>query len=346
MWPGDQPPGGEQNQQNQGQNPYQQPGYQQPNPYQQPGYQQPNPYTQPPGQQPGQPHWSAPTVPGGPSKPPRDDRKKTMITAVVAAAAVVIAAGVTGFLVLGGKKDDKASPAPSASSSASPSGRAQPSPSDSDSSGDDQRGTQAREKTTIPGWKTVINTRFGTVFDVPPEWEVEAPTLSVGFEWDEKGGKTDSTTVTAPAEFKSKWCTDDSDKDGTPEDTGLATAGARGENGAKNTDDAAETRVPWWIYGGYTHPDKKTISYSKAKPYTTKSGLKGSLTTAHSTNTPQRGKCATDGKAITFAFKNGAGDIVSWDLFGVKGVKDELPEATVQKILSTVRLTQDPPTGE
>lgn len=56
MWPGQQPPGGEQNPQDQ--NPYQQPGYQQPNPYQQPGYQetgypQPNPY----GQQPGQPQW-------------------------------------------------------------------------------------------------------------------------------------------------------------------------------------------------------------------------------------------------------------------------------------------------
>lgn len=92
MWPGQQPPGGEQNPQDQ--NPYQQPGYQQqPNPYQQPGYQQqPNPYQQQPGQQPpGQ--WGAPTVPLGAPQPPSGNGggNKTKITAIVATAAVVVA---------------------------------------------------------------------------------------------------------------------------------------------------------------------------------------------------------------------------------------------------------------
>ncbi|NED69921.1 hypothetical protein G3I15_54285, partial [Streptomyces sp. SID10244] len=92
MWPGQQPPGGEQNPQDN--NPYQQPGYQQPNPYQQPGYQQPNPYAQ------QQPQWNAPTVPGGPNAPKGGDGNRTKLVAIVAATAVVIAAGVTGFLVL------------------------------------------------------------------------------------------------------------------------------------------------------------------------------------------------------------------------------------------------------
>ncbi|MEU3790063.1 hypothetical protein [Streptomyces fructofermentans] len=333
MWPGNQPPGGEQNPQNQ--NPYQQPGYQQPNPYQQPGFQQPNPYAQP-----GQAGWTAPGAP----QPPQGggNGNRTKVVAIVAAAAVVIAAGVTGLLVLGGDndKDDKADGGKDKKSS-SPS--ASKDPSASASSGDDNPRGGDGEKATIAGWKVVINPRFGTMFDVPAEWEIESTDTSVGFEWEEKG-KTDRTTVTAPAYLKSKWCSSDTDKDGRVEDTSLATAGTRGENGAKTTAEAAETRVPWWIFGGYTQPDKKSVKWDKAKAYTTKSGLKGSIATAYSSNTPQKKKCDSEGKAITFAFKNGAGDYVTWNLYGAKGVKDEIPEATVKKILSTVRLTEAAPT--
>ncbi|PZT70021.1 hypothetical protein DN402_29525 [Streptomyces sp. SW4] len=338
MWPGQQPPGGEQNpQQN---NPYQQPGYQQPNPYQQPGYQQPNAYAQ-------QPQWG-PAQPVGAPQPPTQGGggggNRTKLVAIVAATAVVIAAGVTGFLVLGGDKDDEADGGkdakPTASTSAEPSDSAEPSPT---GGGDNPRG-DGELKPTVPGWKVVANPRFGTMFDVPPEWEIEKTGTSVGFEWEEEDGKMDRTTVTAPAYLKSKWCTTDDDKDGQEEDTALVTAGTRGENGAKNTDQAAETRVPWWIYGGYTQPDKKSVKYSKPKPYKTASGIEGSLATAHSVNTPQKGKCATDGKAVTFAFKNGAGDFVTWNLYGAKGVDEEIPQKTIDKILSTVRLTEEPPT--
>ncbi|MFE9774575.1 hypothetical protein ACFYOV_23450 [Streptomyces sp. NPDC005931] len=332
MWPGQQPPGGEQNPQSN--NPYQQPGYQQPNPYQQPGYQQPNPYPQ-------QPQWGTPAPAGEPGPPQGGGGgSRTKLVAIVAATAVVLTAGVTGFLVLGGDKEDTAGKKdgkPSATTSKDTS--AEPSTS---ASGDNPRGGD-EEKATVPGWKVVVNTRFGTKFDVPADWEIESPGTSVGFEWEDKDGEMDRTTVTAPAYLKSKWCTSDDDKDGREEDTALATAGTRGENGAKDTDMAAETRVPWWIFGGYTQPDKKSVKFAKPKPYTTKSGLKGSVATAHSENTPQNGKCDSEGKAITFAFKNGAGDFVTWNLYGAKGVEDEIPEATVQKILGTVRLTEEPP---
>lgn len=334
MWPGQQPPGGEQNPQSN--NPYQQPGYQQPNPYQQPGYQQPNPYQQ-------QSQWGGPSTAGMP-QPPQDGGggNRTKLVAIVAATAVVVAAGVTGFLVLGGDKDDEAGKKdakPSATASKNTS--AEPSAS---ASADNPRGGEA-EKATIPGWQVVVNTRFGTKFDVPADWEIENPGTSVGFEWEEKDGEMDRTTVTAPAYLKSQWCTSDDNKDGREEDTSLVTAGTRGENGAKTTQQAAETRVPWWIYGGYTQPDKKSVKQGKPKAYTTTSGIKGHVVTAHSEGTPQKGKCDSEGKAITFAFKNGAGDFVTWNLYGAKGVKDEIPDATVQKILSTVRLTEEPPTG-
>ncbi|MET8451407.1 hypothetical protein [Streptomyces sp. NPDC005209] len=335
MWPGQQPPGGEQNPQN---NPYQQPGYQQPNPYQQPGYQQypqPNPY----GQQ-GQ--WGAPSPAGGPQPPQAPqgggDGNRTKVIAIVAAVAIVVAAGVTGFLVLGGKKDDEGGgsgkkPSQSPTSSA-------PSPSSSGST-DNPRGDET-DKPTVPGWKVVANPKFGTAFDVPADWEVEGPGISIAME-DRKADNKLLTSVSGPAQYKSKWCTSDIDRDGKNEDTALAVVGTRGESGAKSPSDAAVTRVPWYIYGGYTQPDKKSVSFDKkATPYTTASGVKGAYAWARSTNTPQKGKCASDGKAISFAFMNSAGDIVSFDLYGAKGVKDEVDTKTIMKILSTVRLHGDP----
>ena len=114
MWPEQQPPGGEQNPQDPHppqvppHNPYQQPGYQQPNPYQQPGYQQTG-YPQCPPLSPSPRNRVGRSGPAGAPQPPSGGGgNRTKIIAIVAAAAVVIAAGVTGFLVLGGDKDEQA----------------------------------------------------------------------------------------------------------------------------------------------------------------------------------------------------------------------------------------------
>ncbi|MFE6403511.1 hypothetical protein [Streptomyces alboflavus] len=333
----------------QDQNPYQQPGYQQPNPYQQPGYQQP--------QQPGHPQhgayqhppagpqgpWAgAPAHPGAPQPPGGSGGSgggnRTKVIAIVAAAAVVVAAGVTGFLIVGGDDDksDKAKSDASEQASDKPS-----SPSDGD---DSDRGTDdGGPKATVPGWNVVVNPKWGTAFDVPPDWQVAGPGRAINME-DHKTGEP-VATMGSPAVLKPKWCTSDEDKDGRSEDTELAAAGTKGGRGGKNTDEVAVNTVGWWIYGGYTQPDKKTMTYDeKAKPYTTKSGIKGSIAWGKSTDTPQRGKCASDGKAITFGFKNSEGDFVSWSLYGARGVKEEIPDSTIMKILATVRL-HGKPTG-
>ncbi|AJE86978.1 hypothetical protein SLNWT_6602 [Streptomyces albus] len=345
MWPGQQPPGGEQNPQDQ--NPYQQPGYQQPNPYQQPGYQQGNQYQQP-GQQPGQPGgWSAPTVPmGSPPPPPNGGNgKQTKIVAIVAAAAVVVTAGVTGFLVLGGDKDDEAKDdkgkdKPSASASAKPSEEPDSTPT---GGGDNPRGGGNDLKPTVAGWQVVVNPKWGTAFDVPPDWELQSPDTLIGFEDDKSTTGKPLITMSAPAYYKSKWCESDEDKDGTKDTTALGAVGTKGADGAKDENETAVNQVPWWVFGGYTQPDKKSIKFDKkAKSYTTKSGIKGKLARAESTNTPQKGKCASDGKALTFGFKNSKGNFVAWNLYGAKGVKDEIPEETIMKILSTVRLHGNP----
>ncbi|MEW2487903.1 hypothetical protein [Streptomyces sp. NPDC048411] len=339
MWPGQQPPGGEQNPQNQNQNPYQQPGYQQPNPYQQPGYQQhgqpgqqpgyqqPNPY-----QQPTVPQYAVSGPPGAP-QPGGDNKKKTTVVAIVAATAVVVAAAVTGVVVMNKGGSDVADDGPS-SSPAKPSegpSSAVPNP----------RGTDGDAKPLIAGWKVVTNPKWGTQFDVPGDWEVGAPGTSSYFEDDKKGDGSPLIGFSAPAYFQRKWCVDDADKDGTKEEYSLASAGTRGAEGATDADANAHSEAGTWAWAAYAqHMPQKTIKISKAKKYTTQSGLTGSLVTATAPNVTKKKKCDSDGKTIAFTFKNKNGDFSSWVLYGADSVKDELPDATIMKILSTVRLTE------
>ncbi|MFI9172346.1 hypothetical protein [Streptomyces lincolnensis] len=333
MWPGQQPPGGEQNPQQQN-NPYQQPGYQQPNPYQQPGYQQqPGPYGQ-------QPQWGAPAPAGTPQPPQGGGGNRTKVVAIVASLAVVVAAGVTGFLVLGGDKDDKADKADGgkdAKASTSPSAQPSASPSEGNPRGGES------EQATITGWKIVVNPKWGAAFDVPADWEVQSTTSAIAFEEENSDELKPIITMSAPAIYKSNWCSSDDDKNGKTETTELGAVGVKGANGAKDTDEVALNTPAWWVYGGYTQPDKKSVTTDKkATPFTTASGIKGSYAWASSTNTPAKGKCASDGKALTFGFQNSTGDFVSFNFFGAKGVKGEVPKETILKILSTVRVHGEP----
>ncbi|HEY9373582.1 hypothetical protein [Streptomyces sp.] len=359
MWPGQQPPGGEQNpQQDQSQNPYQQPGYGQPNPYQQPtvaqpGYQQPG--YPPPAQQPGQPGqppqpgypqpnpYQQPTVPqyavpGAPQPGgPGGKKNQTTLVAIGAALAVVVAAGVTGFLVL--KDDDKGAkaggdPKPPASSSAAPA---------SSPPIDNPRGGEGA-KPTIPGWKPVFNPRHGTLFDVPASWEVAGSGVSMIIDDHKKDDSSAYIVMSAPAEYKSKWCSEDTDKDGSKEDSNLAATGTRGGQGATNTSENARNEAGAWVFGPFAQDEpeaklKQLIKISPAEAYTSKSGLSGHVATAKATGLTKKNKCDTDGKSIAFSFKNAKGDFATWVLYANAGVKDEVPDATMRQILSTVRLS-------
>ncbi|MEU8953816.1 hypothetical protein AB0C93_05885 [Streptomyces sp. NPDC048518] len=256
--------------------------------------------------------------------------------AIAAATAVVVAAGVTGFLVLGADKGDKES---SAAPQKSPGGSEGPEDS-TDGGGENVRGNDNGMRPTVKGWQVVVNPKRQIAFDVPPGWEVRPAESAVAFE-DVKTGEP-LVTMSAPAYFKSKWCSSDDEKDGRKEDKALSAAGTKGANGAKNTGEVAVNTVGWWVYGPYTQPDKKSLSIDeKAKPYTTTSGVKGSIAWARSTNAPHRSKCDSDGKAITFGFKNPEGEFVAWSLYSATGVKEEVPDSAIMKILSTVRWAED-----
>ncbi|MEU1117189.1 MULTISPECIES: hypothetical protein [unclassified Streptomyces] len=332
MWQGQQPPGGEQNQQGQNQPGQDQQGQNQlgQNPYQQPGYQQPNPYGQ-------QAPWNAPTMPGGaggtppPPEPPRGGGNRTKLIAMAAAGAVVIAAGVTGVVLLGGDKDDDAAPDPTTSASASAD------PADDDAHA---RTGDGMPEPTVPGWKVVVNPKLGLAFDAPADWSLESRDWAGGVV-DKKDADDENAeflaAVAAPAYFKEKWCASDDDKDGIKDYTPLAVAGTRGNRGAKSTEEAARHDATNWVYGVYTQPDRKRVATGPTKSFTSKSGLKGSLVSASSSGADTTDKCASDGKATVFAFKNSEGRFVSWSFHGAKGVKDELTDATVQKMAGTVR---------
>ncbi|MFB9738738.1 hypothetical protein ACFQE4_03420 [Streptomyces thermocoprophilus] len=310
MWPEQQPPGG---------NPPQQPNpHPQPNPYRQPGSQEPGPHPAP---------REAPTVTAAQAGPPDGDRRTTVI-AVTAAVAVVLAATVTGALLVLARSDDGAAPAPdtsSASASAAPSTTGNPRAGD---------GVQP----TVPGWKAVVNADKGIAFDVPADWVPRSPDWVSYVADDSDPDEKPLVAMKAPAEFKQNWCADDPDRDGRVERTALASAGSRGNNGARSTEEIARADSEAWVYGAYTQPDRTKVTVGPVTSYTTASGLTGSLATAQSSGVPRTHKCDSDGRATTFAFRLPDGGFGSWSFVGAEGVKEEVPESVVRRILATVRL--------
>ncbi|MET9322748.1 hypothetical protein ABZX75_21510 [Streptomyces sp. NPDC003038] len=345
MWPGQQqPPGGEHNPQDAQKNPYQQqpgqPG--QPSPYQQqPGYGEQQPgygYPQQPGyQQPptvpvpswGPPQQASPS-PGGGGSP-----YSTKTVAIVAAAAVVVVAAATGGFVL--TRDDEktvvADDKPTTSSAAPAS-----SPAPAGSSANPRAGGDV--KPVIPGWKVVLNPKYGTAFDVPPEWNVASSGMSSGFEDDAKNDGSPIVMMSAPAFLKEDWCKVDADKNGSEETYSLAGTGTKGGQGAKDTAEAVRNEAGNWVFAAYAQKAPKgTVKVSEAKEYTTSSGLKGHMATATAPGLPKENKCSSDGKSIAFSFKNAKGDFSSWVLYGAAGVEGEVKQETYEKILSSVRLS-------
>ncbi|MGW1071677.1 hypothetical protein [Streptomyces sp. NPDC002537] len=351
MWPGQQPPGGEQNPQDQ--NPYQQPGYpQQPNPYQQPGPatppvggpgyaqpgpQQPNPYQQQPGaatpppmggpgqERPAVPQWNAPAPPGGPlPRPPKDNRKRTTIIAITAAAAVVVAAVVTGVVVMkdDGKetaaKSDPTSAPTLAGPSAPASSAASQEPLDNPRGGGDV-------KPVIDGWKPVVSSKRHIAFDVPPDWSVDSPGQSIGFE-DDKGKAL--IMMSSPAYYKQGVCGKNSE---------LGAAGSKGAMGAKSEESAAKIEAENWLIAGYDQKQTGKLDSTDAKPFKSDHGLTGYASTATVTGVKKTDKCTTDGKSFTVTYKDTNDDLATWVLYTAKGVDDELPDDTVKKIMSSLR---------
>jgi hypothetical protein len=245
------------------------------------------------------------------------------VVAIFAAAVVVVAAAVTGAVLVGGG-DDEAAPGPAASSA---SASASPNP----------RGNAA-EKPTVAGWKVVVNPGLGVAFDVPADWAPQSRDWTTYVTEDDDPTEKPLVAMKAPAVLKAQWCTSDDDRDGETDDTPLAGAGTRGNNGAKSTEEIARADSAAWVYGGYAQPDHDKVTTGAVTSFTTASGLTGSVATSQSLGVRKKGKCDSDGKATTFAFRTPDGDLASWSFFGAKGVGGEVPDPTIRRIMATVRV--------
>ncbi|WP_079199296.1 hypothetical protein [Streptomyces sp. CB01249] len=263
-------------------------------------------------------------------EPPRPRRNRTTVAVVAASAAVVVACAAVGYLTLRDDGNDEAGPQPTPTASASAS-------TDKTDRGAGGGGADP----LVPGWNTVVNAKRGITFDVPVSWKRQSASwVSYVTENDDPKEKP-LVAMMAPAILKEKWCTSDDDKDGSPDTYSLASVGTTGEQGAKSAAEAAEDTAKTWVYGLYTQPDRSRLTVGEPESFRTKSGVEGSLVTVTSSGSPKKGKCDTDGKAMTFAFKNAEGRFVSWTYVGAHDVPDEVSDTTIRQILSTVRLFKD-----
>lgn len=191
----------------------------------------------------------------------------------------------------------------------------------------------------------MVNPDIGVAFDVPAEWALKEPGWVSYVAEDDDTEENILIGMRAPAFLKEEWCSADDDENGHLDHWWLAAAGTRGDRNARSTEEIARTDSRTWVYGAYTQPDESLVESATVKSYTTASGITGSLGTARSSGVKKTGKCRTDGKSTTFAFKNAEGDFVAWSFVGPTGVSEEVPDATVRKILGTVRLYEDPTTS-
>ncbi|MGZ9932456.1 hypothetical protein ACXNSR_21585 [Streptomyces sp. NC-S4] len=268
-----------------------------------------------------------PSHPGGPYPPPpfpqpqepgagRRTGRRRLAAAICALTALAVAAAATG-VALGVRENRERASAAAAASAADPT------------------------RPLVAGWKTVLNPKHGTAFDVPPGWEVLEPQVFSGYA-DDKDPEKLLIGHTAPAFYKSQWCSIDANGDGQVTDVRLAGTGTKGAGGAKDPADIAVKEAPTWVYAAYTQPDKSVVTADKPVEYTTKSGLRGSYVRARSSGARRTDRCAGDGQAVVFGFKNSRGDLVSWNFYGRTGVPGAVDDALIMRILSTVRLAGDP----
>jgi hypothetical protein len=333
MQPGYQQPGHPQAQPYGAQNPYAQPA---PSPHQ-PGYPQ-----QPPGGYPAAQQWGPP-VPGGPEGPPPGGRKNTTTGIAIAAALAVIAAVVVGAVVLSGG-DDKENEATDPTLSSAPatptptmSSPGSTDPAVSGGSSDSPRGAPeaVNVQPVIPGWKVVKRGERNVAFDVPPDWTLDSEGITIGFE-DKDGGP--AVAMGAPAYYKHDWCTSGNST------ADRAAVGSKGANGAKSVRNAAEVQAEAWAYWAYQEDGKGTFSKPfNSKAFSNAQGITGWQAQATASAIPKTTRCTADGAAYTVAWidptqSDPTKRLVVWVLYCDRGVADQLPEPTIEKIKSSIRL--------
>ncbi|TGB08846.1 hypothetical protein E4099_14675 [Streptomyces palmae] len=259
------------------------------------------------------------------------------------AIAVVAAATIAGVLLLrpdGGSSseagDGARGPAPTRPQDRDP---AQGGAADPDADAPRGSGKPAKVKPVIPGWQVVANPRWHNAFDVPPGWDVKGAGESTSF-FDENDKRKPLISMSAPAVYKESYCP--AGKKGAASDISLAATGTKGAKGAKTAEEAAKNEARSWVFAGYDQAgtgDLRLVD-AETKPFTSAQGLKGYTAKAEVTGVKKKDGCATDGKAFTVTFTGPDGKFATWVLYTAAHVEDEVPDATIKKIMSSLRLLE------
>jgi hypothetical protein len=264
------------------------------------------------------------------------------IAIAITASLAVIAAIVVGTVYFTGDdkktdaQDKPASPTATASKpTAAPSATGTPATSGG-SDTDNPRGAPGAldVKPVIAGWKVVRRDERNVAFDVPPDWTLDEEGMSIGFD-DKKGDP--QVVMSAPAYYKHQWCTA---SDGTTADR--AAVGTKGGSGATSLRSAAESEAQAWSYWAYQDNGKGTFSKAQnSKEFHNAYGISGWQAQATATNVPKANKCSSPGGiAYTVAWLDPAQKTptaVVWVLYADTGVSDQLSQAIVDKIKSSIR---------
>ena len=369
MRPGEQQPGGEPGRE--WSNPYQQPGYQQPNPYQQPtaggqpgqqpGYGYPGQPPQPgaaPGVPPTPPPPGAPGAgwqqQGPPTLPPQSpppggdgDRKRLRIAVgIIVAVAVLAGSVVAGVVLLGGDDSPEAGGNQDAPGDSGGSGDPTEEPTDEpterpEDPDDPRRGVQQRPDPVIAAdWQVQTLENRHIAFDVPPDdWTVNSEGTTYGYE-DEREGAEEGDILVAMsgvATYLDGWCAD--------AEYGVssrAMAGTKGAQGATNTAEAAENEAMNWALGGYDQDQLGTFDMTEPEEFESDYGISGHIVRATITDVPEDEEdpdpCGQpDGKVVAISYLDLNNDMATWVLVADANVEDELPDETIEQIMSSMR---------
>ena len=174
------------------------------------------------------------------------------------------------------------------------------------------------------------------LFDVPPDWSVDSQGMTIGFS--DKDGNP-AVAMSAPAYYKHDFC-----KSGSST-FDRAAVGTKGANGATSVRNAAEVQATSWAYWAYQ--DNGKGSFSKvldSKAFHNSYGITGWQARATASNVPTPTKCSSPaGEAFTVAWldptqSDPTKKLVVWVLYADRGVSDQLAQATIDKIKSSIRL--------
>ncbi|SDC32113.1 hypothetical protein [Actinokineospora iranica] len=270
-------------------------------------------------------------------EPPKPNRTPLIVTLVVV---VVVAIGAVTTLLLVNRDSDDPAPvaAPSSSAEKTTADRptatrkpvtSSPRPTTSTTPTDV---SQIKVDPVISGWQGVLSPKEGVAYDVPKDWEVEKPSVIVGF--DDNEGKP-TAVMHGVSTYKPEACADV--KGSYRGHVGFVSAGTAeperaARNGAKLFADAAALNADG---------SKAPVTVTDPVPAKVDHGKIDAVSATATLTVNQPGECSSPTVLFTtVAFKNGANTVL-FMMYMDQGTPDALPADIAAQVVSSIRPHKD-----